>query len=88
MLKYIANVIVNGPAPSLGAVGGEPAILDPKVPSLDPAVDMPEKTKPSLRDIYLEVRFLFLVAAAAFGAAAAAAAFGSDGRGMCNEASR
>ncbi|CAN0397482.1 unnamed protein product, partial [Hapterophycus canaliculatus] len=52
MLKYIADVIVNGPDPSLGAVGGEPAILDPTVPALDPSADMPKKTKPSLRDIY------------------------------------
>eukprot|EP00752_Nemacystus_decipiens_P003621 g3338.t1 len=54
MLKYIADVIVNGPAPSLGAVGGEPALVDPTLPSLDPAVDMPAKTEPSLRDIYVE----------------------------------
>ena len=63
MLKYIADVIVNGPDPSLGAVGGEPAILDPTVPSLDPAVDMPEKTEPSLRDIYVEVRGCIFVEA-------------------------
>lgn len=52
MLKYIADVIVNGPAPSLGAIGAAPAPLDPTVPSLDPMVDMPQKTEPSLRDVY------------------------------------
>lgn len=55
MLKYIADVIVNGPDPSLGAVGGEPAIVDPTVPALDPMTDMPKKTEPSLRDIYVKV---------------------------------
>ncbi|CAN0385530.1 unnamed protein product, partial [Ectocarpus fasciculatus] len=54
MLKYIADVIVNGPDPSLGAVGGEPAILDPTAPALDPMTDMPKKTEPSLRDIYVK----------------------------------
>ncbi|CBN79581.1 pyruvate carboxylase [Ectocarpus siliculosus] len=54
MLKYIADVIVNGPDPSLGAVGGEPAIVDPTVPALDPMTDMPKKTEPSLRDIYVK----------------------------------
>ena len=55
MLKYIADVIVNGPDSSLGAIGGEPAPLDPTIPSLDPMVDMPQKTEPSLRDVYVKV---------------------------------
>lgn len=59
MLKYIADVIVNGPDPSLGAVGGEPSLVDPTIPNLDPAVDLPKKTAPSLRDIYVKVSLDF-----------------------------
>lgn len=61
MLKYIAGVIVNGPDPSLGAVGAQPAPLDPTPPSLNPLVDIPQKTKPSLREIYLKVITYFVV---------------------------
>ncbi|CAN0496138.1 unnamed protein product, partial [Laminaria digitata] len=28
--------------------------LDPTIPSLDPMVDMPQKTEPSLRDVYVK----------------------------------
>lgn len=56
MLRYIADVIVNGPDPSLGAGSGEPALVDPTIPALDPVNDMPTKSGPSLRETYVKVR--------------------------------
>jgi len=49
ILHYIAEVIVNGTPKSLGAVGGSPSKSDPYIPQLE----MPPKTKPSLREIYV-----------------------------------
>ncbi|CAM9814610.1 unnamed protein product [Ascophyllum nodosum] len=57
MLKYIANVIVNGPEPSLGAIGGEPAPLDPTVPALRPCMESEAATEGghrSLREVYVK----------------------------------
>ncbi|CAM9489244.1 unnamed protein product [Sphacelaria rigidula] len=51
MLKYIAEVVVNGPEPSLGAVGGPPAPVDPVLPTLSPPGDSGSR---SLRDIYVK----------------------------------
>ncbi|CAN0234038.1 unnamed protein product, partial [Discosporangium mesarthrocarpum] len=52
LLRYIGDVIVNGPEPSLGAVGDPPSMVDPTIPDLDP-VDFPKKGK-SLRDTYVQ----------------------------------
>ncbi|CAM9977087.1 unnamed protein product, partial [Choristocarpus tenellus] len=52
LLKYIGDVIVNGPDPSLGAVSGAPSNVDPSIPPLDP-VDFP-KSETNLRNTYLK----------------------------------
>jgi len=48
ILHYIADTIVNGTPKSLGAVGPPPSSTDPMIPKLE----MPQKTKKSLREIY------------------------------------
>ncbi|CAM9237187.1 unnamed protein product [Phaeothamnion confervicola] len=54
VLRYIGEVIVNGPEPSLGAVGPPPSLVDPTLPSFDPT-DYPKPPgKRSLRDVYLQ----------------------------------
>lgn len=51
LLKFIGNVIVNGPEPSLGATGPPCSPIDPIVPTLSP---LPPRKEKSLRQIYLE----------------------------------
>ena len=36
LLKFIGEMIVNGPDPSLGATGSPPSIVDPMIPNLRP----------------------------------------------------
>jgi len=49
VLKFIANIIVNGPPKELGAVGDQPVSLDPYIPEIPP----PENTgKKSLKQIF------------------------------------
>ncbi len=51
VLKFIANIIVNGPPAELGAVGDPPAMSDPYIPEIPP----PEPTgKKSLKKIFDE----------------------------------
>ena len=51
ILRYIANTIVNGPEPALGATGAPPIAVNPIVPKLGPNT-LP--TTPSLRSIYVK----------------------------------
>ena len=53
LLKYVGNVIVNGPEASLGATGPPCSVVDPIVPVLErtPSEHAPEK---SLRQMYVE----------------------------------
>lgn len=50
VLRYIANVIVNGTPKELGAVGGPPAVVDPYIPEIKPTVEMTQKK--SLKSIF------------------------------------
>mmetsp|Transcript_5521 Transcript_5521/g.7772 ORF Transcript_5521/g.7772 Transcript_5521/m.7772 type:complete len:1187 (+) Transcript_5521:80-3640(+) len=50
LLRYIGEIIVNGPPKSLGAVGEPPSVVDPKIPVLKNESDEGK----SLRDIYVE----------------------------------
>ena len=51
MLKFIANTIVNGPEPALGATGSPCSVVDPVVPKIG-LTTIP--TSASLRSIYLK----------------------------------
>ncbi|KAG5187976.1 putative carboxylase [Tribonema minus] len=48
LLKYIGEIIVNGPPKALGAVGAPPVAMDPQIPSLPPPVE----SGPSLYQTY------------------------------------
>lgn len=53
LLRYIGNVIVNGPEPSLGAVGNRCSRVDPILPGFDSDSFPPNNNKSeSLRSIY------------------------------------
>jgi pyruvate carboxylase len=51
LLKFVANTIVNGPEPALGATGPPPSPSDPVIPTLP---FMPLRSSPSLRSVYLK----------------------------------
>lgn len=51
ILRYISNVIVNGPPKELGAIGGPPATLDPLIPEIKP---VPTSEKKNLKKIFDE----------------------------------
>eukprot|EP00536_Pseudo-nitzschia_multiseries_P013854 jgi/Psemu1/213016/e_gw1.624.52.1 len=51
ILKFIANIIVNGPPSALGAVGDAPVSVDPYIPEISPEADTGKK---SLKHIFDE----------------------------------
>lgn len=54
MLGFLANVIVNGTDPELGAIGDRPSGVDPVIPVLGHEAAPPSSSSPSLRQTYVD----------------------------------